>query len=475
MLTSYKFQIISSNKSLILIEPDSDVLAISHAIQDIIEKFLIQERIEFDYYIFKNANDSGRSKEILTNLITQSGDYNKVKLSSLSTILDQIFYRSTVMLLPSMDYFKLIHEYSRVVRYQNQHIKLIIYIEKITAEDIEQQISESMLTIASDFISLYTYFVFSFPKSIHLLTTEWFTEQFCNAPQIVVLNSFSKESMTWQSKLVNYNKFMNFYGCELVLMLPVLLSKYDRHIWGYVILDNSRMTFKTDGVIPAIFEIASNKFNFKVAYQPVRRNYNSSYIQNYRHEQIDLIMINNSYKHPNVWFEIFSIDILSDLNEFRTTQTFMQSTEVILVTPAEAYTAYEKLLLPFDKDTWIILLTMFSIAFFIIFLINHLSRVVQDVFYGNKIKTPTTNLIRVFFGIAQTRMPEGNFSRQILILFLYFCLIIRTCFQSKMFEFITSNPRRPPPKSIQDLVHRNYTLYTISYIGNLIQDETRNW
>jgi hypothetical protein len=71
---------------------------------------------------------------------------------------------------------------------------------------------------------------------------------------------------------------------------------------------------------------------------------------------------------------------------------------------------------------------------------------------------PAYNVVSIFFGIGQTRLPVENFSRFVWLLFIWFCLIFRTCYQSKLFEFMTSDMRKPLPESVDDLREMNYTI-----------------
>lgn len=57
-----------------------------------------------------------------------------------------------------------------------------------------------------------------------------------------------------------------------------------------------------------------------------------------------------------------------------------------------------------------------------------------------------------------TKLPKLLVPCLILIMFVFFCLIFRTCNQSKLFEFLTSLIRMPPPETIQNLLQRNYTV-----------------
>lgn len=72
---------------------------------------------------------------------------------------------------------------------------------------------------------------------------------------------------------------------------------------------------------------------------------------------------------------------------------------------------------------------------------------------------PAHNAVGIFFGIGQTKLPEEYFSRFLLLLFIWFCLMFRTCYQSKNFEFITSDMRKPMPETFEDLAYWNYTIF----------------
>jgi hypothetical protein len=278
--------------------------------------------------------------------------------------------------------------------------------------------------------------------------------------------------MKWNWKYKNNQKYLNYCGCELVLMLPVIQSAYNYHVWGHARFVGDEI--EVNGIIPKIFQIASIKYNFKDYYQPVRPSSNKTLLHD---RDLFVYPVKNVSKIPNVCIEVHPMHLMLNRVAYRMTSTFLQLTHNFRVTPAETYTPYEKLLLPFDKETWIFLTVTFLIVFFTIFIINVSPKSIQNIFYGNEVKTPSLNILSIFFGISQTRLPNENFSRNILLLFVFFCLIFRTCYQSMLFEFMTSEPRRPPPKTIQDLKDRNYSLFTMEYdtFRKMIQNEKENW
>jgi hypothetical protein len=57
------------------------------------------------------------------------------------------------------------------------------------------------------------------------------------------------------------------------------------------------------------------------------------------------------------------------------------------------------------------------------------------------------------------RLPVNNFGRIILMVFILFCLVIRTAYQGVMFEMITTDMRKESPNMMQELLDSNYTIY----------------
>ena len=288
---------------------------------------------------------------------------------------------------------------------------------------------------------------------LHLASVEWFTEVACNQLQLKVLNSFNKITKKWQNKLENYQKFQNFYGCSLKLGIQI---NEEQSCWGGIKpkkeADGKKIRI---GLKPNIFRFTSEKYNFKPY----------------------LLELVNEYIRPEVHFHMFrSTSIYGRLLHMST--PFVEIHDVVIATPGDFYGSYEKLLLPFDDMTWKLLHFTFLVAFFAIFIINMLPKFIQNRVYGENNKHPALNVVSTFFGIAQFKLPIRSIPRFILIVFVFFCLIFRTCYQSKLFEFLTSSPRHPSPKTIKDLKDGSYTLYTTSspeYLGKLLKNEEHIW
>lgn len=81
------------------------------------------------------------------------------------------------------------------------------------------------------------------------------------------------------------------------------------------------------------------------------------------------------------------------------------------------------------------------------------------------------NVAGSLYGISQKVLPGKNFSRFLLMLFLMFCLIIRTAWQGKMFELMQKDMTKREIQSIEELIEKNFTFYMFDlfsyYFNNL--------
>lgn len=56
-------------------------------------------------------------------------------------------------------------------------------------------------------------------------------------------------------------------------------------------------------------------------------------------------------------------------------------------------------------------------------------------------------------------LPGRNFARYLLTLFILFCLVIRTAYQGKQFEFLQKEMRPADVATIEEMIERNFTFH----------------
>jgi hypothetical protein len=478
LLICYTF-IYSVNSALLPIQINPDIKIISYVLHDLVDEFYINEDIKFN--ILNKRSISSFSRDILNDFLAKSNGKFSTRLSqhkmAKTTKLKKIT-QSFIIFLDALNDFEILERIFLVYRHGDEAIKFFIFIPNITYEELRSSWIYKYyrkLFIVSGGVFHHSYFITNEFNTVTLSTVEYFSPYGCNRPYLKKLNIFYKQSMTWSTELKNYEKFLQYYGCKLVMMLPNSDSNGNLyHVSGYSILDpNTLPYYDIKGITPIIFEIAAKHHNFLTHYQPALVP--ADWLIAEQNQEVLMYPINKTILEPLVFFEVISLynahlgmrvsNVVANLNVY------------MVVTPAEKYTPYEKFFLPFDLWTWILFFVTFILTFLVIFIINCFSKPVQNLVYGNKVDTPIWNIVCIFFGVSQMKLPNSNFSRFIWIMFIYFCLIFRTCFQSKFFEFMTSEPRQAPPKTVQDLIDREYNVYAMDVNQKLASSlyRTERW
>jgi len=98
------------------------------------------------------------------------------------------------------------------------------------------------------------------------------------------------------------------------------------------------------------------------------------------------------------------------------------------------------------------------------FIIYRLPEKLIKIIFENPKKKSIFFILQIFFGISEERLPKENFSRIIFTTFIFWCLVMRTAYQGKLFEFTTTAIKKPELKTLEDLQIRNYILYTPDFM-----------
>jgi hypothetical protein len=362
---------------------------------------------------------------------------------------DKLFESSCIMTFKSIDSFEkffLNHE-NALETSPVLNLKYYLSFENKNFEDVkdifvertyfqQEKIKSEKFDIVDDMESyLYFYFVSDNNRGQILLSTlVMFSQNSCSNLHQHVLNRYDKSLKKWQSGHFEVHKYRNFHGC--LINVGLRESDYARKSKTREV----RVNFQFD-LIKNIYEVMSKKANF---------TYKFSTFPNIDHDPNRYILVTSTC---NI------LKNLSDEDSIVTTFPFI-SMPLFIATPLGLeYNCYEKLFLPFDYYTWVLILMTFGSAIATIWLLKFTSASVRNFVIGEQIQQPNENVARILLGINQTRLPRRNFARYLTMVFILFCLIIRTAWQGKIFEFMQKDMRKPRVESYQEMIDQNFTLY----------------
>ncbi|KAG5670882.1 hypothetical protein PVAND_001114 [Polypedilum vanderplanki] len=397
------------------------VQATAKAIYDVIHEFYIVNGIKFDFIIL--GKTTNHINDVINGIINKTNKNNfPIKLKVINDISNSFnLMKHAVLFMKTVETLIDWHKSENVDFRERTGIekkKILIYIEEIIPLEYLNQLQMRMKNHHSEQQQMdELFFIVNDRNSINLGANVFYSELKCEFYHLKSLNTFDLKTQKWTKKLKIFDQGENFHGC----------------IVNFVVTENNKE------LNHQIVESIAQKCNFTPHFNIFMTN---------RGGQND---VTEKLSNP-IYLGITSHDSSQSLYPIGTHNFYF------LISRNGFYSNYEKLLFPFDTTTWFLVLLTFGLTVLFIFVLDLSPEWLRTAFVGKGIKGPGYNAIAIFMGISQLKLPTETFCRNILLIYIWFCLIIRTCWQSKMFEFMTSDMRKPLPASLEDLIEMNYAI-----------------
>lgn len=373
-----------------------EIDSISRVILQLIDKFYIQPSEKFEVRIYgaitSHLNDiiSDIGRKINDNFLLTVKHFLNVNQFSGQFSFSALILTSDVQTLSNLNLFggTLVNEWS-------VNFKFLVYCEHLT--NLSHLSLPTIDHHREGHLSFYEYFIFNVGNLVSLVTSTYFGKSDCNKRQFLRLDRFNKTTQQWDNKLENLNNYKTFYGCELVFGVSTDFMFYFKdHIVNNIIFHDGNQPSLADfmkieaavnsdgeqyrGLFYEVFEALSKVGNFRTYYQFIFKN----------GELFD----SNGRKEP-IYFQ-FQTSTSHD--KFSTvTLPFISHKVLIVLTPNAFYTNYEKILMPFDSVTWMLLGFTFFFVFGLILMINRLPREVRDRIYCSRNEMHIYNVLGEFY------------------------------------------------------------------------------
>lgn len=118
-----------------------------------------------------------------------------------------------------------------------------------------------------------------------------------------------------------------------------------------------------------------------------------------------------------------------------------------------------KFIRPLSVDVWIALGVLVVIASVVILLVNFIPANYYWMIFGKKMQNEFLNLLIGFIGLSQTNLPERNFPRFLLMMFLLFCLVIRSLYLGSLFNMLKSEIFSTEFSTINEFYEAGFDFY----------------
>lgn len=327
---------------------------------------------------------------------------------------------SSVLLFDSPQNFQENFKFIDPLTHPEKRHKHLVYFPNAVVEDIARSdnIQDGFSRDSIGFL------VQENENSIDLASIFMFTEKKCREAQLTTISRFERSTMKWNNTDFYPNKYRNLFNCSLTISTK-------REVSESGLLPGSFVSYSA-----MIVRTLAEKINFVPDYQIFHIS------EAFTHSEIDLVQ---SF-------------MLQGLSKVMSLSVIIDDQQATFVVPqGEPYTALERMYIMFDVEIWTAIILFLIVGLVTIIVVNQMSRKVQDFVYGRNIRTPTLNMLNIFLNGGQHVVPGRIFSRFLFMMFLIWCLIIRTCYQSMMFQYLQADMRKPEIATYEELVEKNFT------------------
>ncbi|CRK90892.1 CLUMA_CG004581, isoform A [Clunio marinus] len=374
----------------------------SVSLSEIIEEFYIRNALDLD--IITCSNDGEGTNSIVEFILRNIHGSISYRIEDCKNLKDSTKRRFVLIIMDHLNTDLMIEELTPN-RFDYSGFYLIYYIDNQSDNDILHYLFKKL----SDLFIYNVNVICNDSSGIQLRTFFFFNEGSCNSTDPVVINKF--ENNRWISKDFFPRKMRNLFGCPL----KVATFIYEPAVIMQGSYDDNNYTL-VGSEVEILKEIA-NVLNFSIEY-----SFDPS---------------------PGAWGFIKP-----------------NGEAVGVIPPGAPFSAFEKLIRPFDKSVWICLMIILSLGFFIVIAVALKSRsLMRRIIIGKEVKMPAMNIIVALVGGSQHILPKRSTPRMLLMSFLLFCLVIRTLYTTALFKFLQSDSRKSPVSSIDELIAKNFTVY----------------
>lgn len=414
----------------------ADEFAIKTSLSEIIKSFFAEQRL---YFLI----DESAEGEILNQVLSESFNVT-VQIEQFNEIKQQPQRRrNVVILIESYDSFSRLDDILTDTQFKFDGFFLIV-----CSNINHNQINLMFRRLWEKFI--YNVSLLSCCSKAGLVTLQTFIPfnvDNCFDTNSKVINVFHHETKKWQTENFFPRKLVNLHSCPIRFVsyeyAPAVMAKKFKN-----------GSFTLSGCDIEFLKGLKSVLNFTV---------NLNFLENW-----GVLFENGTGTGGHKLLLENSSDVTIGWGFLSYSKTlYIASTEEYFMVPlgfliphGRSFTSFEKLFIPFQMKVWILFTLVIILAIFVILIVEGRGKRFRRIFIGDEVKRPMMELLVALFGGSSHVLPRKHHSRYFLMIFLLFCLVMRTLYQSGLFKFMKSDQKASEVTSINEMIDERFTIYS---------------
>ncbi|CAO1388058.1 unnamed protein product [Diamesa tonsa] len=319
-----------------------------------------------------------------------------------------------------------------------------------------QEIQQIFTLLWSIFIYNVNILVEDNDGNISMITFMPFKENECGQTTPTIINSYEVQFSSWKSQTYFPRKINNLFKC------PIKIAIFESQPF----LSMSKESGKIIGSDIELVNGLAEALNFRVDvnFMTEPGSWGTIHANGTSTGALRKVIDGDEDLTVGGWY-------LTQLRlKYMSNSESYYAMPLILVIPPGAHlTAFEKLFRPFHNLVWIVLILTLLFGVLIIFIIKLQSNEIKRFIFGMETSKPYFNMLIALAGDSQTVLPSRNFARFLLMIFLLFCLVIRTLYQGALFQFLQTDDREKEAQTIDELMDKGFDFYMYPSFQDLSQ------
>lgn len=285
--------------------------------------------------------------------------------------------------------------------------------------------------------------------SVSLQTFIPFADGKCFDTTARVVNIFRRTELRWDSDVFFPRKLTNLRGC------PIRITTFE-FAPAVIVSRTENGTIKLSGSDVEIINGLADVLNFRVDlnFMPNFGDWgvfhdNGSATGAYR------LLLSNDTDVVVGWLYVsFRKSLFLD-----STEAYFMVPMGFIIPPGRTFSTLEKLLIPFEATVWFSLVTLLVVAVCVILAAKLRAKSLQKFVIGREVASPFMELLVAVFGGSSHALPRQQLPRYLLMMFLLFCLVMRSVYQGGLFKFMQSDQKGREVSSIDEMTDQGFTIY----------------
>lgn len=269
----------------------------------------------------------------------------------------------------------------------------------------------------------------------------------CDDESPVKINEFERKSMRWLTNNYFPKKFKNLQKCSircgLFKLVPVNIIDHfpngSIHLRGFDV-----------DVFTELMNSVNAKVNFTVYPIDTGKIFPNGSASGLLGQMIK----------GNVDASTRSWSLQLDRRKVLTETTSYFSDKLVLIMPLPvALNPLMKFIRPLGSEVWFAVFGLVFVAAIAIWVFKIIPKRFHERIIGKPLRNEFLNILIGFIGLSQTSLPEKNFPRFLLMMFLIFCLIVRSLYLGSLFNMLKSEIRSKEFTTISDFYNAGFDFY----------------